>query len=469
MLTIEKKRNSVLKHRDINKDLQEDEAKNIKLFREKIVEDGKGYSCRLCTFASGMRIAAKTHAVECGKKQQTRRKKSKNFNCTECTQNFMNKMCLDKHFKNNHVTSSYLCTTCGKRSSSRGSFMKHLRIHDSSYTPGFKCIFCSFAARDNWNLDKHMLSHFKDSDCKSINSPLSSFSKMKVEVSLTEFQVGNVSSILYEMTIHKKDDQDMGPANIPADWKHTVDDIADSFNQLGLEDSDWSDWLEMSSILGLHPFASFMSWVGYKNDGDKEVFQVCIQEQVDQQSYKTGNEESVFIENLVNDLSNVVCVEKLAASKDSVDGDGLQICKAIVLEVAGVVVSDGSDDLSNVVPDEKLDAPEVSVDGLQICQAIVLELAGKAVGKPKFTCDICDRIFKDSAHMKEHKERMHMEPTPCMICNVMFPDKHSASSHQKTCSRRCPYDHCSFQSRHKHTFLKHLRGHERLLRRFSSI
>ena len=188
------KKSKILKQRDTNKELQDDEAKNIKMFRERIVEDGKGFSCRFCDFVSGMRIVAKTHAAQCGKKQQTRRKRPKMHTCTECAEIFMNKKNLNKHFKNTHATSSYLCTTCGKRATSRGNYVKHLRTHDTSYTPGFKCDFCSHRARDNWHLDKHMLSHFKNSDCKSLNSPLCNFSAMTVEVSLTEIRVGDVCS-----------------------------------------------------------------------------------------------------------------------------------------------------------------------------------------------------------------------------------------------------------------------------------
>ena len=36
----------VLMKRDTNKQLHEDEARNLKLFREKILEAGKGYTCK---------------------------------------------------------------------------------------------------------------------------------------------------------------------------------------------------------------------------------------------------------------------------------------------------------------------------------------------------------------------------------------------------------------------------------------
>ena len=76
------KMKKVLKQRDTNKDLQEDETNNNKLFREKIVEDGIGFSCRLCEFVSGIKIAAKTHAIQCGKKIQPRRKNQRSYNCS---------------------------------------------------------------------------------------------------------------------------------------------------------------------------------------------------------------------------------------------------------------------------------------------------------------------------------------------------------------------------------------------------
>ena len=204
------KMKKVLKQRDTNKDLQEDETNNNKLFREKIVEDGIGFSCRLCEFVSGIKIAAKTHAIQCGKKIQPRRKNQRSYNCTECAETFATKAYLNKHFKNTHFTSSYLCTNCGFKTSTRANYVRHLRIHDKSYTPGFKCDFCPHRARDNWHLDKHMLSHFKDTNCKSLLSPLSNFSSVTVKVSLTQFQVYGVCRSLYEMTIYKGEDVGLG-------------------------------------------------------------------------------------------------------------------------------------------------------------------------------------------------------------------------------------------------------------------
>ena len=110
---ITKKKRNILAPRDTNKHLQEDEARNLKLFREKIVEEGRGFSCKLCEFASGNRIVAKTHAIYCGVKQQKRRKRPKVHQCTECAESFDLKSYLDKHFRTTHVTRLYECSTCG--------------------------------------------------------------------------------------------------------------------------------------------------------------------------------------------------------------------------------------------------------------------------------------------------------------------------------------------------------------------
>ena len=66
------------------------------MFREKIVEDGKGFFCKFCEFSSGIRIVAKTHAVNCDDKQQKRRKRPMMYNCTDCAKSFETKTSLDK-------------------------------------------------------------------------------------------------------------------------------------------------------------------------------------------------------------------------------------------------------------------------------------------------------------------------------------------------------------------------------------
>ena len=302
--------------------------------------------------------------------------------------------------------------------------MKHLRKHDTNYSPGFKCDYCSFKAKDRWHLDKHMLSHFKNTNIKNLNGPLSTFCAMNVEVSLTEFQVGDVCSSMYQMSISKAGPQNVISVDEKFDWTRAAEDIAGSFNQLGMSDCDWADWLEISCALGVSPYDSCMSWVGYSKEKDKEVFKVCIQERV----YEDLN-DSCMVDEFIEHLFNDVCREQLPSENWS-SQEAHEICKTIVFDLA--------------------------------------DIATVNVQKSKFRCELCDKCFKDNTHLTEHIVRMHTEPTTCVICNLVYPDKHSAISHQKMCTRKCPFDHCSFQSRHKHTFMKHLRGHEKMLRRFST-
>ena len=97
------------------------------------------------------------------------------------------------------------------------------------------------------------------------------------------------------------------------------------------------------------------------------------------------------------------------------------------------------------------------------------EVCGSVVSAKKvckFSCEACGKSFKDNNHLTEHRDRLHSDPASCVVCEVVFPDKFSAICHQKTCMRKCPYQHCDYQNKHKHRFLKHIRGHERQLRRF---
>jgi hypothetical protein len=417
-----KKKGKVLVQRDTNKHLQEDEARNLKLFREKIVEDGKGFTCNSCEFVSGIRIVAKTHAVNCDLKQQKRRKRSKVYNCTECEGSFDSKRYLDKHFRTAHVTSSYNCSTCGYKNSSRRNYMKHLRSHDKKYSPGFKCDFCSFRAKDTWHLDKHTFSHFKNTNAKSLNGALSTFCPMSVGVCLTEFQVQGLCNTVYQMTISKNDGE-TPVAEEGVDWNLAADEFGQSFSQLGLTDSDWEDWLQISSGLGLGPFENFMSWVSYSKEGRDEVFRVCVQEKVDKNLLRVSKVKSDFIDTLFNDI----CGNKVDNEVPS--QDTIELCRSIVSDVL----------------DDAFDS-------------------AKMVHRP--SCEDCGKTFKDKHHLSEHKERMHTDPTLCSICNEVFQDKFTATSHQKTCIRKCPYSHCSFQIKHKHKFLKHIRGHEMRMRRF---
>jgi hypothetical protein len=111
-----RQKKKILPLRNINQNLQDDEAKNIKHFREKIIEEDIGYSCRFCDFASGNKILAKTHAAHCGLEKQTRRKRPKTYSCIECSDIFTTKSALDKlisvfnlWLQNNHK--EQLCET----------------------------------------------------------------------------------------------------------------------------------------------------------------------------------------------------------------------------------------------------------------------------------------------------------------------------------------------------------------------
>ena len=263
---ITKKKRNILAPRDTNKHLQEDEARNLILFREKIVEEGRGFSCKLCEFASGNRIVAKTHAIHCGVKQQKRRKRPKVHQCTECAESFDLKSYLDKHFRTTHVTRLYECSTCGYTNGIKRNYIKHLRCHDKKYSPGFDCEFCQFKAKDNWHLDKHRLSHFRDTNIKNLNGPLNKFCPITVDVSLTETYTNNLCDTMYKMTISKTDAEDVSnSARDEFDWNSVTGEFAASFNQLGMSDSDWKDWLEISKSLGLGVFEDCVSWISFCN------------------------------------------------------------------------------------------------------------------------------------------------------------------------------------------------------------
>ena len=482
LLNKDKQRGKVLKHRDSNRELQDDEARNIKLFREKIIEENDGFTCRFCEFASGMLIVAKTHAAHCGKMDQKRRKRAKVYKCTECTDTFPNKASLNKHFRNSHATSSYPCTVCGTRSSSRRNFIKHLRIHDKSYTPNFKCDFCTHRARDRWNLDKHMLSHFRNTNCRSLNSPLKNFSAMTVEVSLTEVLTEDVCNSIYKMVISKRKPQETDSENVSEDWGAVEVDFVACFGQLGLRDSDWEDWQEISRVLGLGPYTGMMSFVEYKNVDDKEVFQVATQEQL---LHKAA--PAIFPQDICNDNADVDSAEvsSLSPTDQVEDTDPItQLISAQKVSAPPLLPrADLSVDAAPSSPSPLLvrrqvlcitpgkapsDQTRPTDSGAGSNSPIADEPEGDAQREP-FHCDVCDKRYKSKAHLSEHVARMHSDPTHCKLCNVVYPDKYSVNSHQKMCTRRCTYSHCRFQTRHKHAYLKHLRGHERSLRRFSNI
>jgi hypothetical protein len=189
-----------------------------------------------------------------------------------------------------------------------------------------------------------------------------------------------------------------------------------------MADSDWKDWLQMSEDLGLGPFESFMSWTSYCKEDDKEVFKVCVQEKVGMKPSSVG-----WISDFIESLHDDVCGDQIVQTHPNHDSN--ESCK---LDASGVI--DGA--------------------------------IGIAKKLSKYSCGDCEKNFKDQSHLSEHRDRMHADSAPCLICNMMFQDKFSALDHQKTCMRKCSYSHCSFQTKHKHTFLKHLRGHANFLRRF---
>ena len=80
----------------------------------------------------------------------------------------------------------------------------------------------------------------------------------------------------------------------------------------------------------LSPYAGFMSWVGYEKVEDKEVFQVCIQEEV---KSETCNATEKLIGNLGDDIS-----EDKQPAQEITAQEGLEICNAIVLETVGLAV-----------------------------------------------------------------------------------------------------------------------------------
>ena len=267
-----------------------------------------------------------------------------------------------------HATSSYDCRTCGYKTGTRNNFVRHLRIHDRSYCPSFKCDFCGFKAKDNWHLDKHSLSHFKDTNCRSLNGPLSTFCAMNVAVSLTEFQVSDVCVSIYEMSISKADHvEPVATADQTIDWTRAEDTASKCFGQLGMEDSDWADWVNISDALGLRSCDGFMSWVCYTKEEEREVFRVGIEDNNGTKE-KEGLEVSEFIEELYDD-----------------------VCDAI--SELGVCSSPDVNNTDNEVASETVE------------KVIVVEKNSSML-----RCDMCEKAFKDKTHLAEHAVRMHSEP-----------------------------------------------------------
>ena len=421
---VEKKKKKVVKERDTNKSLLEDEAHTIKMFREKISVKNGGFACKFCQFGSGSAITAKTHALSCGLRRQKGVKKQIIISCTECTEKFKTKRELNVHFKNSHQISKYTCSKCGKEFTTRNKFIIHLRIHDTNYVPGFKCDFCSSRSKDDWHKQRHMMTHFKDTNVKSLNAPLEKFGKKKIIVSSVMSINQNILNSMYMMTI--KDEncaKDSDLEDFPVDWPKVDEHLAENFQQLGLSDSDWSDWLAISNVLNLSPFENCMSWVHYSKEGNTEEFIITTQERIQ-------IDTNLFFN-----------------SMESCEPAGMQLLDQDVAVIESNLCSDGMK-ISDQLVDEIVCAVLLSVDNR------------------KFRCDICGKIFADNAHIKKHKLRMHGVSIPCSRCHVYFSDKQAALLHQRTCLHKCTFPDCSYQTKHKHDFVKHLKGHEQLLRRF---
>ena len=133
--------------------LIDDQREVNKKFSDKIVEHSSGFTCKSCTFATGIRLIAKTHAVNCGKKKKKPVKKV--VYCEDCDETFKKKAQLYKHFQRVHQLDKHKCSKCSKSYKLRKSFMLHLKSHDSEFLDRFKCTKCSYKTRDNWLLQRH--------------------------------------------------------------------------------------------------------------------------------------------------------------------------------------------------------------------------------------------------------------------------------------------------------------------------
>lgn len=140
--------------------LLEDQREVNKKYSEKIIEQNLGYTCRMCDFATGIYLKAKTHAVSCGSKRKKSVKKI--IDCQQCEDKFKGKAELHKHFQRVHQSASYKCSKCGRSYKLRKSYMLHLKSHDSEFLDRFKCKVCDYKTRDNWLLERHMQKKHSD-------------------------------------------------------------------------------------------------------------------------------------------------------------------------------------------------------------------------------------------------------------------------------------------------------------------
>ena len=182
--------------------------------------------------------------------------------------------------------------------------MVHLRIHDKNYNPGYPCDFCDYKTKDNWHRDRHMLLHFKDTDVKSLNVQMPLVSRKNIQVLMTEVKIGNLRSTLYKMTLTDNTVEDTIDDSDDVDWDKAATELKDSFKQLGMQDGDWSDWQQLSSVMGLSPFEGFMSDIVYEKQEAKEIFSVSLQERSDL------TEEEIVSKDDIEDLMNeAVCIK----------------------------------------------------------------------------------------------------------------------------------------------------------------
>ena len=202
--------------------LLDDQREVNKKYKEKIIEHTLGFSCKLCTFATGIELKAKTHAVSCGVK----RKKSagkKVIVCQECQETFESNVKLHKHFQKLHQKGTYKCSKCGKTYKKRRSYSLHLKLHDNEFKNRFKCNQCNYKTRDNWLLVRHCRLKHSDKSSETLNAIVGSVEGGgdKATVAITNaFITGEASSV----TI----DQD-----IIGECDDSVNEFAESVNEFG--------------------------------------------------------------------------------------------------------------------------------------------------------------------------------------------------------------------------------------------
>ena len=154
--SVKKRDERMVLEKKARKTLRDDQKEVNKSFKDKIVEKDSGFSCKLCDFAAGMLLKAKTHAISCGKKKR-KFKIRKHHKCHVCQETFAKKKTLNNHFRDSHQTSGYKCSKCFATYKIRKSYTLHLKSHDAEFLNRFKCDMCSYKTRDNWLLKRHKI------------------------------------------------------------------------------------------------------------------------------------------------------------------------------------------------------------------------------------------------------------------------------------------------------------------------